>query len=287
MRNQIKDIKLLRRLSFLLKKYKFIQKLPGLATFAFGNHTVIGDGEFYFNCVLKEMGKRPKNSLDYYSEELLSNSNLKNAYLEAVENGLIPNKYPKYEDRITRNPANVVNYYALIREIQPNIIVETGTASGSMTSWVLAALSMNLGGKLISIDIPPQKGKLTMDMGIDKDRIGFLIPRSFHHFWDYRIGDAKILLPKTLADYNVDVFIHDSLHTRTHMLFEFNVARTLLRHGAVIMSDDILWNKAWLSFLNSHNLRGFSCQSNPNLGFAVNVFEEFELNVGTGIVSIT
>ena len=69
------------------------------------------------------------------------------------------NKYFNWEDRVLNNPSNVLIYYALIRELKPKLIVETGTASGSMTSFILSALSKNKTGKLISIDLPPQKNK--------------------------------------------------------------------------------------------------------------------------------
>jgi predicted O-methyltransferase YrrM len=193
------------------------------------------------------------------------------------------NKHRQYEDRFS-NEANIVNYYAIIREIEPNIVAETGTATGSMTSWVLAALEANENGQLISIDIPPVQGKLAMDLTINKDEIGFLIPREYHHRLEYICGDAKVMLPRVLADNPADVFIHDSLHTRTHMLFEYNVARCLMRPNTVILSDDILWNGAFFSFLKSHHLTGLGCISNPNLGLTVNAFDEYELKVGTDII---
>ena len=39
-------------------------------------------------------------------------------------------KYQNWYDRIFNNQANVLLYYALIRELKPKIIVETGTAQG-------------------------------------------------------------------------------------------------------------------------------------------------------------
>ncbi len=75
--------------------------------------------------------------------------------------------------------------------------------------------------------------------------------------------NRKDFLPKLLIKNDVDIFIHDSLHTRTHMLFEYNCARALMRPNAVIISHDILWNKAFFSFIASHNLKGIVVHLGP------------------------
>jgi hypothetical protein len=68
---------------------------------------------------------------------------------------------------------------------------------------------------------------------------------SFIARWDYRKGDAKRLLPSVLLDENVDLFVHDSLHTTSHMAFEYATARALFGEKAIITPDDILWNQAF------------------------------------------
>jgi hypothetical protein len=68
------------------------------------------------------------------------------------------------------------------------------------------------------------------------------------------------------------------------MLYELNVARALLPEGAVIVSDDTLWNKAFVTFLESHDLRGVACESNPNLAITVNRFDDYEKSIGLGVV---
>lgn len=244
-------------------------------------HTVLPCGK-YFDAVLRKLGRTPAATYEEYREEVRSDVALREVYEAAVAQQRIRRKYDRYDDRFA-NEANVVNYYALIRELQPRRVVETGTATGSMTSWVLAALSRNGNGDLVSIDLAPRAGSLTMDISVAEDEIGFLIPGECKGRWDYRSGDAKTLLPKVLLEQPADIFIHDSLHTRTHMLFEYNVARALMRPGSVILSDDILWNTAWFSFLESHDLRGLGCISNPNLGFTVNSFDSYELAIGVGV----
>jgi len=248
-------------------------------------HALVSDGG-YFAHVLGLAGASPSQSLDVYREELLSNDTLRDAYMSAVESGELPFKYDRYEDRILNATANVVNYYALIRETRPRVVVETGTATGSMTSWVLAALVANGTGRLISIDIPPVAGALTMGVTVPAGRVGFLIPEEYRTAWQYIAGDAKVHLPRVLAENEVQVFIHDSLHTRTHMLFEYSVARALMPSGAFILSDDVLHNRAFFCFVAAHGLRSVSGISNPNLGLTVSVFDDIEREIGTGIVPV-
>lgn len=247
------------------------------------NHTVYDD-ESYFGRVMNFVSITSKHSLEFYKSELLSNELLKRNFMAALHNGKIRQKYKTYESRF-ENVAHIVDYYALMRELKPKIVVETGTANGSMTSWVLAALEKNGIGKLISIDIPPEDGKFTMDWSVDKKDIGILIPQEYRHRWHYIAGDAKLYLPKVLSENEVDVFIHDSLHTRTHMLYEYNVARTLMKPGTIILSDDILWNNAWFSFVSSHRLTSIGCISNPNLALTINNFDDFEKEIGVGTIN--
>lgn len=246
-------------------------------------HALLGREEYYDE-VVRLCGVKPRNPLKFYMDELVGNELVRRNYLGALESGRLQKKYRVYEDKILLQEANVVHYYALIREVQPAIVVETGTAAGSMTAWVLAALAANQKGKLISIDLPPVAGKLVMDLTISKADVGFLIPAEYHGRWDYLLGDAKILLPRVMAENAVDVFIHDSLHTRSHMLFEYNVARCLMKPGKVILSDDILWNSSFFDFVRSHQLKSLACISNPNLGVTVNVFDEHETAIGTDII---
>lgn len=246
------------------------------------NHTTYDDKD-YFDRIAKFVSITPHHSFEFYKNELIANELLKRNYLKALSEGKIRHKFKTYEARCG-NTAHIVNFYALIRILKPKTVVETGTANGSMTSWMLAAIEKNGIGKLISIDIPAIDGKFTMGMSVEKGDAGLLIPREYHHRWHYIAGDAKLFLPKVLSENDVDLFVHDSLHTRTHMLFEYNVARALMRPETLILSDDILWNNAWFEFISSHKLNSIGCISNPNLGLTLNTFDDFEKEIGVGII---
>lgn len=133
--------------------------------------------------------------------------------------------------------------YAAIRAFRPAVVVETGVASGVSTSYILLALQKNGRGKLHSIELgdpqylPPGKPP------------GWIVPSWLRNRWDLRIGDSRALLPEVLSEVNsVDVFIHDSLHTYDHMLWEFHVASPRLRPGGLLISDDAAWNPAFSEF---------------------------------------
>ncbi len=118
---------------------------------------------------------------------------------------------------------------------------------------------------------------------VNKGRIGYYIPARYRKYWEIRFADAKVILPRLLIEHTCDIFIHDSLHTRTHMLFEFSVARALMREGAIICSDDITWNNAFSKFLAINQMRGYSPITGPNSGIWVNEFDEYERSIGVGV----
>lgn len=276
--------KILGRMS---QKYKFLS-IPSNALSLF--RVKIHQGGIHFcspdqllRSVLSKLKIEMMHSNNFYVNELLSNSFLKSQF-EAMCKKHNHFKFKSWEDRVNSLPGNIAIYYALVREIRPKILVETGTATGSMTSFILAALHNNDFGELISIDLKAEAGKLTMDLNLEKDDIGYWIPNKFKDRWKYVEGDAKIMLPEILRAHEVNFFIHDSLHTRTHMMFEYSVARALMKPNTIIASDDILWNNIFDDFLKSHNLVGYSPHSNPNIGVTVNEFDCFEKSVGLDII---
>lgn len=285
-KEQVKDIRFYRKYINKCKKHPWIFNTPikYIEKLFLRHHQTVTIGA-YFNVVMSSIGVVPKHTLSFYCNELMSDTLLRETFLQCTN----LNKDIKF-DKIYSIPFKrenyLVNYYALIREVKPKVIIETGTADGCSTSWILSAMHKNNQGLLLSIDIPPQKGKLTMNSSLSVDNVGYLIPHPYRNRWKYHAGDAKELLPKLLIENDVDIFIHDSLHTRTHMLFEYNCARALMRPNTIIISHDILWNKAFFSFTASHNLKGFSCISDPNLGLTINKFEPYEEKIGLSVVKI-
>lgn len=286
-KEQVKDIWLYRNFICKCKNHPWTFNTPirHFEKLFLRHHQTLKIGA-YFDVVMSRIGITPEHSLSYYRDELMSDKLLEDAFLQGSHFSKDV-KFDKIYGKLFKRENYIANYYALIREIKPKVVIETGTADGCLTSWVLSAMHKNNRGKLLSIDIPPQDGKLTMTTSLSINNVGHLIPRAYCDRWEYHPGDAKELLPKLLIENDVDIFIHDSLHTRTHMLFEYNCARALMRPNTIIISHDILWNKAFFSFIASHNLKGLSCISGPNLGLTINKFEPYEEEIGLGVVKIT
>jgi len=129
--------------------------------------------------------------------------------------------------------------YAAVRAIKPEIIVETGVASGISSAHLLLACHLNGKGRLYSIDIdngeylPP--GKST----------GWIVPNYLRSKWTLQLGDSRELLPKLLTQLGiVDIFIHDSSHTYELMKFEINQSYPHIRPGGLLLTDDSNFNSA-------------------------------------------
>ena len=259
-----------------------------------GGFLVGGNIEGVYRSFLADAGRQPEKTIDYYVQELLDWRELWEHWERRTRETISPervrrtglNEKTSYWNQIINRRTPLVLYYALTREFKPNVIVETGTSYGGSTAFYLAAAFKNGNGRLISIDIPPRAGKLTMRQTVDESEIGSFIPKFLKQRWELRAGDAKVLLPQVLVETDVEMFIHDSLHTRTHMAFEYAVARTLMRHGTLMMTDDTLANNAFDSFLATHNLTGYAATDYPNTGVVINLFDEEELSIGTGIVTL-
>jgi predicted O-methyltransferase YrrM len=160
-------------------------------------------------------------------------------------------------------------FYLLFRILRPAVVVETGVASGSMTSFILAALRRNGHGQLLSFDIPPIKGERTMDWTASgADEVGFLIPESYRDRWTLTFGDSTYELPKRFGGREIDCFFHDSDHSFEHMTFEYAFAEKHLKPGGWIVSDDISWNQAFRRYFTGRS-KILIRAGMPNIGVAV------------------
>jgi hypothetical protein len=112
-------------------------------------------------------------------------------------------------------------WYALVRAAQPDHVVETGTHLGLGACAIAAALLRNGHGRLTTIDVDPEAG--------------FLIGEPWADVIDRRTGSSLDVLEK-LTD--VDVFLHDSLHTYEYETRELTTVEPNLRANAIILSDN-------------------------------------------------
>jgi predicted O-methyltransferase YrrM len=149
-------------------------------------------------------------------------------------------------------------YYAIVRAKRPRVVVETGVASGVSSTFILSALKKNESGHLYSIDIGSSVGDASKDLPREKLpfwlRVGWLVPESLRPHWTLFESDSTTALPELASKYEFDVFLHDSLHTYNHMMFELEVAWRALMPGGFLMSYDAFQNRAFLDFAARHRL---------------------------------
>ena len=139
--------------------------------------------------------------------------------------------------------------YLLTRLTKPDCVIETGVASGASSAYILRAMHDNARGTLHSIDLPPD------DLS-DGKATGWIVPDSLKNRWHLYIGDSKELLKPLLSETGqIDCFLHDSLHTYDHMLWEFRTAWEYLCPGGLLLSHDVGRNRAFFDFMKEKDIR--------------------------------
>jgi predicted O-methyltransferase YrrM len=152
-----------------------------------------------------------------------------------------------------------ISLYRLLRELEPEVAVETGVCNGVSTAFVLLALEDNRKGILHSIDLPEVagedyeegtfwdgKGGAVIPPGKEP---GWMVPPGLRERWRLRLGRSQDELPSLLQRVGeIDFFMHDSEHSYECMSFEFRTAWAGLRDGGVLVADDVNVNDAWDEF---------------------------------------
>jgi predicted O-methyltransferase YrrM len=150
--------------------------------------------------------------------------------------------------------------YRLLREVRPQVAVETGVCNGVSTAFLLLALEDNGQGELHSIDLPEVAGE-EYEQGTFWDgkggavippgkEPGWMVPVNLRHRWHLVLGPSRNELPPLLERLGaIDFFMHDSEHSYECMSFEFRAAWEALREGGVLVADDVNVNTAWDEFV--------------------------------------
>jgi len=148
--------------------------------------------------------------------------------------------------------------WCLVRHLAPTRVIETGVAHGVTSRFVLEALARNGDGQLWSIDLPPIERPW-------KKQVGIAVGQRHSDRWSYIAGSSRLRLPKLLSQLNqIDIFIHDSLHSERNVRFELDLAWTALRPGGAIVVDDVDANWGFHSFTNIFSgHQSMICEAEP------------------------
>ena len=126
-----------------------------------------------------------------------------------------------------------------VRRLRPAVVVETGVASGLSSECILNALNDNAHGHLYSVDLPA--------LGHRRE-VGDAVSAQLRARWTLVLGPAEFRLRTVLPEIApVDIFLHDSDHSRLAQLAEYRLAWRYLRTGGLLISDDV-GNDAFVTF---------------------------------------
>ena len=142
--------------------------------------------------------------------------------------------------------------YALVREVKPQNVIETGVLHGMTSAFLLEALERNGNGTLFSIDLPSPEA----DGPANQDGIhavlpasltsGWIVPERLRHRWRLTLGSSQEKLPEIFRDTSeIDIFLHDSDHTYSIMWDELVLAWSHLRVGGYLVCDNVDFSRAF------------------------------------------
>lgn len=210
---------------------------------------VIGIRPAEFNAHVEEV-----RSNKVFNDHVLGKLEHFTEYLE--EQGLYPG---------TINDTLGVMLYAIIRSLKPEVILETGVASGLSSAYMLLALEENKKGKLYSIDLPFEEGSESDEWAslLPKgEKSGWLIPENLRHRWLLKLGSSSEVMPAILEELkSIDIFFHDSDHSYDCMMWEYQAAWPCLKYGGLLLSHDIDQNEAFSDFCGNVGSKSFTLQT--------------------------
>jgi len=219
--------------------------------------------EYDFNSIEEFFkDKFTKIDLTKYEQELNELEKHVDNFLTKINLEKYPSPKKPYplDYSINQNSRNFL--YFLCRILKPKIVVETGVAYGFSSIYILKALEQNNSGKLYSIDSifrPWQSEKM----------IGSVIPEKLRNRWNLILGSSNEKLQELFDSLDdVDIFIHDSLHTYKNMMFEFECAKNNIKNGMII-SDDILDNDAFHDFTSREKMKNIVIKVQNDVGLGI------------------
>jgi predicted O-methyltransferase YrrM len=169
----------------------------------------------------------------------------------------------------------------LVAALDADTVIETGVASGLSTTGLLAGAD-RVDATVHSIDLPfrpdddlEQRRQDTYGefggahLPADADA-GWVIPDRLRDRWRFSEGKSQRVLPTLLADMtDIDLFVHDSEHSRLCMSFELEAVWPRMRDGGVVVCDDLSWTGAWEEFVDRRVTDGAHGRLAHDVGYAI------------------
>jgi hypothetical protein len=148
--------------------------------------------------------------------------------------------------------------WCLTRHLRPENVIETGVAHGVTSRFILEALEKNGSGHLFSIDLPPIEKSW-------QSQVGAAVGGRYADRWSFIKGSSRLRLPGLLSQLGeIDLFIHDSMHSERNVRFELDRAWANVRPGGALVVDDVDANWGFQSFTESFSgHQSMICEAEP------------------------
>ncbi|WBO64906.1 class I SAM-dependent methyltransferase [Streptomyces camelliae] len=159
-----------------------------------------------------------------YLKELQEDAELRRVMAE----GLARSSRSASTDKVVRYGRRI-GWYAFVRALRPEFVVETGTNRGLGSAVIAAALLRNGRGRLATADID--------------DRSGELILPPYDKVVEHVVGDSLEFLAGPVARQQpIDLFFVDTGHTPEHERAELLAGAPLLApHAVVVATKTYCW----------------------------------------------
>ncbi|ANE82191.1 hypothetical protein A7U43_25655 [Mycobacterium adipatum] len=171
--------------------------------------------------MLSDVMKCEYSTIIGYLDEADSDEALKSH----IANSIAQNSLATFADREVRFGRRL-GWYAVVRAMKPEVVIETGVDKGLGACLLTAALMRNSAegyeGRYLGTDIDPDAG--------------YLLSGKYAEFGQVLYGDSIETL--TALDLTVDVFVNDSDHSAEYEAAEYEVVAQKLSGRAVILGDN-------------------------------------------------
>jgi predicted O-methyltransferase YrrM len=167
--------------------------------------------------LVAEVTGHPVVSVRRHFQELQDDSDLAWQIMEATRRS----KRRRLADPVPRYGLRM-GWYAFVRALQPEHVVETGTDKGLGACVIAAALLRNGHGSLTTIDINPDAG--------------YLVDGKYAEVVERKVGNSLDVLP--LLSKPIDLFLHEVHYTAEHERAEYEAIEPLVGEHTVILSDN-------------------------------------------------
>ncbi len=153
---------------------------------------------------------------------------------EEMEKGVESQKQISEIYKITSSPEKYGQLiFKIIREVQPQKVLELGTSLGISAAYQICALKLNNQGKFISIEGSPEIAGTASQT---------LMQLEYENF-NIKTGKFKDVLPEILpGEKNIDMVFIDGHHDRDATKEYFETLFPYLSENSIIIFDDINWS---------------------------------------------